>query len=391
LPNEGGAFPIIENDKHLGFTESQEFSEIKNWLKTIPDLKLIVFDPVASFVWGADTNDASAMTFLMNTLQGIATETGACCIVTHHTNKPARNSQGKFQEHETIEDIFHSMRGSTAIGNGARLVYVIAEASKSVQDKVFKALERKRERHTVYIGGVAKSNGITNKEEQIFLRDEEKGLLINVTTKVKDKTLSKKDLKEVLLKTISDYEEKNPFTLTGPWGLFHRRYELPSVLQDRPRKELEDLANQLLQEERIGKYAKKRSAKASYLGITGGLLSRGKETDNLYDPSLKAAFIQAIYEAEQEGQPFNKGGVSSPWNKREKLPPEFSDLSEKQLRKMTEDILTEKSVVKAMHGFEKNAQWLCAPNGSLAMNPEDYEFKKGSIRQNVGSILGEKR
>ena len=382
LPNKGGAFPIIEQDKNKGFRTSEKFKAVKIWLKTLPKLKLIIFDPIASFIWGADTNDAGAMTFLMNTLQDLATETGACCLVTHHTNKPGRNSQGRVQEHETLEDILHSMRGSTAIANGARLVYVLSEAPKFIQDKVCKALGIKKGRHIVYLGGVGKSNGLANKEEQYFVRDEETGLLRNVTAQTKEKTLKIKDLKEILRKAIGEHEEKIPLTLTGPGGVFQRKHEFPVVLHDYTKRDIEDLANQLLRDGEIGKYAKMGSTKANYLGIKDGVLSRGQVSESQaeiwYDVSLKPAFIQAIFEAEKIGQPFNKAGRSSPWKRKETLPPAFHSLLEAQLRKLTEDSMKEKSIVTAMHGCEKNAQWLCDPKGPLATDPGSYEFTKGS-------------
>ncbi len=383
LPNKGGAFPIIEPDKNKGFRVSEKFKDIKGWLKTIANLKLVVFDPIASFIWGADTNDAGAMTFLMNTLQDLATETGSCCIVTHHTNKPGKNAQGRIQEHETLEDILHSMRGSTAIANGARLVYVLSEAPKAVQEKVCKALTLKKERHRIYMGGVAKTNGLANKEEQYFVRDEETGLLRNVTGRVKDKSLKNKDLKEILKQAIGDQERKTPLTLTGPGGLFQRKHELPAIFHDYSKRNLEDLAHQLLQEGVIGKYAKMGSTKAHYLGLQEGVLSKGQVSESRpeiwYDISLKSAFVQAIFEAEKIGQPFNKAGRSSPWKRREDLPPEFHPLLESQLRKLMEDALQEKSIVTAMHGCEKNAQWLCDPEGPLATDPGSYEFTKGSL------------
>jgi phage/plasmid primase-like uncharacterized protein/RecA-family ATPase len=382
LPNTGGAFPIIEQDKIKGFQKSQKFKDVSAWLKTITNLKLIIFDPIASFIWGADTNDAGAMTFLMNTLQGLATETGACCLVTHHTNKPGRNSQGRIQAYETLEDIFHSMRGSTAIANGARLVYVISEAPQDIQDKICKALGQKQGRHTIYIGGVGKANGIANKEEQYFVRNEETGLLRNVTAEVNKKTVKKEDQEELLLKAIEDQEYKNPYTLTGPGGLFQRKHELSPPLNDLSKRKLEELATDLLKNNKVGQYAKIGSTKASYLGTTDGLLSQGKIADKKaaiwYDPLLKKAFIQAIFEAEKNGQPFRKNGSSAPWKKKEKLPSEFHNFSKKQLEGITEDVLKEKSIVTAMHGSEKNAQWLCSPNGQLAKDPESYEFTKGA-------------
>ena len=381
LPNKGGTFPIIEQDKNKNFSVSSKFSSITAWLKSISNLKLIVFDPIASFIWGADTNDAGAMTFLMNTLQHLATETGACCLVTHHTNKLGRNSQGRIQEHETLEDVLNAMRGSTAIANGARLVYTLSEASKAIQEKVYKAIDIKKGRHVVYLGGVAKANGIANKEEQYFVRDEERGLLENMTEKVKEKSLNKKNKEELLLKEIESQENINPYTLTGPSGLFQRKHDFSDSINDLSKREIESLANDLLKSKKLGRYPKMGGTKAYYLGTIDGPLSRGQVDDEMvpipYDVSVKPLFIQSVQAAEERGQPFKKSGTGAPYNKKERLPLELHGFSEKQLKKLTQDVLEEGDIVLASHGSEKNAQWLCVPNGELATNPENYDFKKG--------------
>ena len=343
---------------------------------------MIVFDPLASFICGADTNDAGAMTFLMNTLQKLSSETGACCIITHHTNKPSKNQSGKIQEPGTLEELYHSMRGSSAIGNGARLVYVMGVAPSNIQQKVSKVFPKEAsERHSVYIGGVAKSNGKVDWNEHIFLRSKT-GLLKNVTEEVNQKSPSKQALEKLLIEAISEQESKNAFTKTGDSGIYERRDELPSNFHFLSRKSLEDMITGLLDEKKIGKYAKVGGKKSHYLGTTGGLLSMGqveeKKPSVFYDASLKEPFVQALYKAEEEGQPFNKSGDSAPWKRKSHLPSEMHELTQKQLEEMTEDVLKEGRVVLCIHGIGKTPKWLCKPTGALARDPDQYEFTRGA-------------
>lgn len=45
---------------------------------------------------------------------------------------------------------------------------------------------------------------------------------------------------------------------------------------------------------------------------------------------------------------------------------------------MTEDAIKNAKVKLGLHGREKNAQWLCHPEGPLATDPNNYKFKTGS-------------
>lgn len=381
LPNAGGAFSIIENSNGE-LKESGFFQEIRQQLKKIKNLKLIGFDPLASFVRADINSDPAAGAFFMNILQEIATETKACVLVTHHTSKPPKD-RGKTIDPTTVEDLYHSLRGTSALGNGARAVYVLGIAPQPIQNNVFKTVNQSPSRNSVYIGGIGKANGPADWESQIFLRSHS-GLLKNVTNQIKQKTLSKQEIEKLLLEAIANQENNNAFTKTGLNGLFERRSELPESLQSLAKHDFPKLVDDFLKDGRIKQYAKMGGKKSQYLGIPDGPLSQGIVQDKpapiLCDPKLKEILLKAIFKAEKNGQPFNKNGASSPWKRKSDLCAELQKLSQAQLQQLTEDVLNDKSAVLSIHGHEKNPQWLGGPDGLLTTDPENYEFTKGSVK-----------
>lgn len=76
----------------------------------LPDLKLIVIDPVSRFR-GGDENSAQDTTRFVEALEKIAKATGAAVIAAHHSNKSAMNSSEPSQS---------ASRGSSALTDGVR-------------------------------------------------------------------------------------------------------------------------------------------------------------------------------------------------------------------------------------------------------------------------------
>ena len=59
LPNVGGVFPILQS-VHGELTTSSEFERIYEQILQMQNLKLIIFDPLASFVHADVNSDPSA-------------------------------------------------------------------------------------------------------------------------------------------------------------------------------------------------------------------------------------------------------------------------------------------------------------------------------------------
>ena len=86
LPNVGGVFPILR-DNMGDYSETDEFKKIYEQILQLDNLKLIVFDPLASFVHADVNADPAAGAALTGLLSRVATETGASVIVCHHMTK----------------------------------------------------------------------------------------------------------------------------------------------------------------------------------------------------------------------------------------------------------------------------------------------------------------
>ena len=87
LPNNvGGVFPILQ-ETHDGYRTSDEFDKIYEQILQMKNLKLIVFDPLASFVHADVNADPAGGYALTGLLAQIATETGASVIMCHHMTK----------------------------------------------------------------------------------------------------------------------------------------------------------------------------------------------------------------------------------------------------------------------------------------------------------------
>lgn len=128
LPNTGGPFAIARKCRGSDeFCLTEEFESIKTQLEAIPDLALVVFDPLASFA-GLDLNaDPRAASYITGQLAALATATNAAVIVAHHIRK----NDGITSPQEARDAI----RGTTAIVDGVR--FAIAFWANTAEEKRF--------------------------------------------------------------------------------------------------------------------------------------------------------------------------------------------------------------------------------------------------------------
>jgi RecA-family ATPase len=89
--------------------------------KLIPNLKLIVFDPVSRFR-GGDENKAQDTTRFVEALERVAQATGANILCAHHANKGSMNSDDQNQS---------ASRGSSALTDGVRWQLNLATMTKA--------------------------------------------------------------------------------------------------------------------------------------------------------------------------------------------------------------------------------------------------------------------
>ena len=273
MPSIGAPLSCIVKNKE-GLKVSEEFLQLKKQILSIADLKLIVFDPLSSFVQadiGKDPNDGS---FVTGVFANLATETGAAVILTHHMRKP----QGNYQI-STPEQAREAVRGSGAIVDGVRNVYSLWPASKDEQDMVFSVMGIKRRRNSVYRGAVVKCNIAVDKDIHLYLRCPESGLLQDISLQIKNNDLSERQLM-LSLRDAIEYSAKEgfPYTHTGQSGIYRQRHKLPRVFHNFPRNKLEDMVQKMLNSRPvlIVKGRAEGSKNEKWLDVPKGKFAKGK-------------------------------------------------------------------------------------------------------------------
>lgn len=177
LQNINGSFPIIV-EKNGDIYETEEFKNIKKQLLKIKDLRLVVFDPLSSFINGDITFNSSASAFLTGSLSKLAVDTKASVLITHHLRKTNGEING-------VEDIRDAIRGSSALVNGVRLAYAFWPFRKNKQEEFFKSKEKAFAPNSLYNGAVVKANSKVDRKIKTYLRNEETGLLRTIEHKKK--------------------------------------------------------------------------------------------------------------------------------------------------------------------------------------------------------------
>ena len=266
LPNAGGPSPIVQPGKN-GPEATPFYYELKEQLKQIPDLALVNFDPLASFVMDDINADPAVGVYTMGLLASIGTETGAAVITCHHLSKTSKNISGP-------EDARQLVRGSTAIVDGARCVYVLWSIDDKRARQICKALGKRWAPNMVCQGCVVKSNGPADRDIKTFVRNEQSGLLEIRDDSIKQVISNQNDqLLELLEQDIANAAADGfPFVRsgTGENSLYSRIHELSSPLQECGRRKLESLAQNLIEDNRVKKCRAKGSKQTQWLDVPGG-------------------------------------------------------------------------------------------------------------------------
>lgn len=235
LPSAGGAMAFWRDDKKNGLLETDDFKRISDQLRNIKDLKLVTFDPLASFAHLPLNEDPAAGQFVCTSLSRLATETGATVLVAHHmrkTQKPIEN----------LGDARDAIRGSTALVDGLRLAYAMWPADEARGKRVCKALGEEYVANRVVLGGVVKANGPAKRIVSTLVRNPH-GLLIDRTAALGANAPDQSDLRAALVIAVEAAAASGqPFTKTGSTGLYAMRERLPSDLRGLSRHRIEGIA-----------------------------------------------------------------------------------------------------------------------------------------------------
>ena len=272
LPNAGGILPLVEEKRGEGIRVTAGYVQLKQQLMAMDNLKLIIIDPLASFIMADINADPACAAYVTGTLAALAQETGASVIVPHHMTKTKSNIT-------TPEEARSLVRGSTALVDGVRCCYVLWQASEADKNKLCAAIQEKPERNKVFYGCVVKSNGPSDREIKTYIRNKIGLLEVKNTTATRKIKAENEHQLELLEKIIAWGAAKgHPFTEshTSPDGIFPNLHRLPKSLQHLGRKEIASFVKKLITEGRVLKYRLKNGVgKAQWLDVPDGVMSKG--------------------------------------------------------------------------------------------------------------------
>ncbi len=277
LPNVGGVFPILQ-ETHDGYKTSIEFDKLYEQILQMKDLKLIVFDPLASFVHADVNSDPAAGAALTGLLAQIATETGAAVIMCHHMTKVKEDSVVS-----TPEQARNMIRGTSALVDGVRCAFALWQIDEATGRRRCQDLGIDYQRNKCFDGAVVKSNGPANRNIRHFIRDEFSGLLLDRSDDISrlHSGTNKEIKKNALFSWISDCEREGRAMTqqSGADAILQRMSadtDAPSVLNNCTQRMIDGIVRDLIQEGRLAKYSFSTSGGRKWLGTIDGDMSRGE-------------------------------------------------------------------------------------------------------------------
>lgn len=222
----GGPAAIIQGSRN-GPEATPFWADVRRQLLEIPNLQLVVFDPLSSFVAG-DTNDNAIGSRLMGMLGELAHATGAAVLVPHHF---AKGSDTKING---LSDARNAVRGASAWVDNARFAIALWEADGQKAATVLNVIGDKRTRQAgvVYFGGKTKGNAPGAKERRTFVRNMSTGLLEDVTDQLQRSMPKRDEIDDQVFKalhalrmeidTLKIVPGKNALERSGVWALVRK-------------------------------------------------------------------------------------------------------------------------------------------------------------------------
>ena len=277
LPNVGGVFPIMQ-ETHEGYRTSDEFDKLYEQIKQMTNLKLIVFDPLASFVHADVNADPAAGAALTGLLAQIATETGASVIMCHHMTKIKEDLVVS-----SPEQARNMIRGTSALVDGVRCAFALWQVDEATGRRRCQDLGIDYQRNRCFDGAVVKSNGPANRAIRHFIRDMHSGLLVDRSDDIQrlHSGTNREIKKTALYNWIINCEEQGRAMTqqSGADALLQRMMsdaDAPKVLNNSTQRILDGLVRDLIQEGMIAKYSFSVSGGRKWLGACDGPMSRGE-------------------------------------------------------------------------------------------------------------------
>ena len=253
LPNVGGVFPILQETRD-GYRTSDEFDKLYEQMLQMNNLKLIIFDPLASFVHADVNADPAAGAALTGLLAQIGTETGASVVMCHHMTKVKDDTIINTPEQARL-----LIRGTSALVDGVRCAFALWQVDEATGRRRCMDIGTEYERNRCFDGAVVKSNGPANRNIRHFVINSYSGLLEDKTEEIKRlHSGSNREIKKDALFAWIATCEREGRALTQQSGAdaiiqrLHSDRDAPTVLNNLTQRSIDGIVRELIQESRVG-------------------------------------------------------------------------------------------------------------------------------------------
>lgn len=209
LLSDGGPRAIVA-DTPAGVQPTDFWRELRSQLLAVPDLRLVVLDPLSHFAAIKLDNDNQAGATLMSMLGAFAAESGATVMLIHHMGKAAVPT--------SLSDARTAIRGAGALVDNGRWALAMWEADQDRAYSTLKALgqeERARGAGVVYLGGLTKGNAPSDKVLRTLVRNASNGLLEDMTDRLAAARPRQAEVDEGALAALRAEARDNPRFMFG--------------------------------------------------------------------------------------------------------------------------------------------------------------------------------
>ena len=256
VPSAGGSLTLFKKDKEGNPSATQQWDNLREQLLQLKPI-MIAFDPI-QVLSTCDLNLAENAQFIAKSMSGLAADTGAAVIFSHHMRKQPE----KFAI-SSPSQARDAIRGSGGMVDGVRAVYALWAAPWNEVQAIGKRLGVTYRPGDVIYGSLVKSNGASSGTVVTYCRNVN-GLL--EYRGAVDCDLRDTDLEDALFTAIESAAAREvPFTKTGEHGVHNRCKELPPVLSGKSRNELGALVEKLQRDNRIETFQKDGKGKTIFL------------------------------------------------------------------------------------------------------------------------------
>ncbi|MEW6539142.1 MAG: AAA family ATPase [Pseudomonadota bacterium] len=287
LPDAGGPLPLVTMGRN-GPEATDAYKRLEDQLAAIPDLQMVVLDPLQAFVLAPINEDPAAGQFACSMFATLAAETQANVMVAHHVRKSA-SERGQKQSMD-LQGARELIRGTTALVDGLRWAYAFWPEAVAPARAACQRLGVEYQPNRVIMGGIVKANGPVRRRISTYVRNDV-GLLVDQTMMLSEAPSDRQEQMTALAQVVEAAAKAGaPFTRHGQTGLDEQRHRLPPILQDLGRDKLRKVAEDALKRGLIVGCIAKGSTTAKWLDVPEGPIAQGVGEFTLgATPDAKAA------------------------------------------------------------------------------------------------------